>query len=196
MALLQSYLVSYNAASAAGWALVLAQLVNALSNGNSVRTAVHTATPAVIMLQLVSTLELLHVLVGITRGGAAQTFMQIGGRDIVLFMTVVSFTQVQQSWFAFALYATWAVSELIRYPYYALSQLHCCPKFLHYLRYTAFTVLYPIGFAAEIGCFIRAYAPAKVSAQRICKCFGSNDDIMRSFDAMFVISPAEYRLII
>ncbi|KAG5187837.1 protein-tyrosine phosphatase-like protein [Tribonema minus] len=123
--------------------------------------SVENATPLVVGLQLLSTLELVHVLLGLTRGGAAQTFAQIGGRDICLFLTAAAEPAVRRSWVAALLYATWAASEIIRYPYYATNLLEICPDFLHWLRYSAFMLLYPLGFAAEVGCFVVAYPHMK-----------------------------------
>ena len=42
----------------------------------------------------------------------------------------------------------WALTEVIRYPSYALGQ--SCPGWLNWLRYTIFIPLYPIGAGAEM----------------------------------------------
>ncbi|KAH7436666.1 hypothetical protein KP509_05G030200 [Ceratopteris richardii] len=39
----------------------------------------------------------------------------------------------------------WSLIEVIRYPQYALSTIGLCPRWLTWLRYTAFIPLYPIG---------------------------------------------------
>jgi len=51
------------------------------------------------------------------------------------------------------LYATmilsWSITEVIRYAFYACSLLSLEPKFLTYLRYTTFYILYPLGAGSE-----------------------------------------------
>ena len=43
----------------------------------------------------------------------------------------------------------WSLTEVIRYPFYALSLLDSKPYTLLYLRYTTFYVLYPLGAFSE-----------------------------------------------
>lgn len=50
----------------------------------------------------------------------------------------------------------------LRYPFYALSMIGKCPPALHWLRYTAFVILYPIGFAGEFGTWIVGLPHVKV----------------------------------
>lgn len=43
----------------------------------------------------------------------------------------------------------WSSTEIIRYAFYAVSILQCEPRWLLWLRYTTFYVLYPIGAGSE-----------------------------------------------
>lgn len=49
-----------------------------------------------------------------------------------------------------------------RYPFYALNIAGRCPPFLHWLRYTAFIVLYPLGFVGELATWIVGLPHIKV----------------------------------
>ena len=62
----------------------------------------------------------------------------------------------------------WSVTEVIRYPFYALSLLGINSNLLLWLRYTTFYVLYPLGASSEAFLilatlpqgFIPSYTPA------------------------------------
>ena len=47
----------------------------------------------------------------------------------------------------------WAITEIIRYGYYAFNLLGSVPSIIVFLRYTTFIVLYPIGVTGELLCF-------------------------------------------
>ena len=44
----------------------------------------------------------------------------------------------------------WALSEVVRYPWYAATTAGVCPYWLTWLRYTMFIPLYPVGVAGEM----------------------------------------------
>ncbi|GMN24343.1 hypothetical protein TIFTF001_000510 [Ficus carica] len=48
------------------------------------------------------------------------------------------------------------LKSVIRYPHHALNCIGKCPYWIVYLRYTAFTILYPIGESAEIWVMYKA----------------------------------------
>ncbi|KAL6042019.1 very-long-chain (3R)-3-hydroxyacyl-CoA dehydratase, variant 2 [Balamuthia mandrillaris] len=47
------------------------------------------------------------------------------------------------------LFLHWGLLDLIRYPFYLLNMYGCCPRWLRWLRYSEFIVLYPISFISE-----------------------------------------------
>ena len=47
----------------------------------------------------------------------------------------------------------WSLAEVIRYPFYICKLLNIKFEVIEWLRYNAFLVLYPIGFAAEMRCW-------------------------------------------
>uniref|UniRef100_F1L923 Very-long-chain (3R)-3-hydroxyacyl-CoA dehydratase n=3 Tax=Ascaris suum TaxID=6253 RepID=F1L923_ASCSU len=44
----------------------------------------------------------------------------------------------------------WSVTEVVRYSFYALSLINAVPKWLVWMRYTFFIVLYPMGASGEL----------------------------------------------
>ncbi|KAK4838983.1 hypothetical protein QYF36_018107 [Acer negundo] len=90
-------------------------------------------------------LEVVHGAIGIVPSGVLFPLMQWGGRTFVLLMIVRKIDEVQESPSVFICFVAWSLSEVIRYPYYALNCIGNCSSWITLLRYTAFLVLYPIG---------------------------------------------------
>lgn len=126
-------------------------------------------------VQSAATLELVHVLLGWVGSPLVTTAMQVASRLFLVWVITWGFEQVR-SWrfFAQARYSLicnmcimhmqtrtnpfytsmilcWSLTEAIRYSFYAFSLLPsvATPKFLVYLRYTTFFVLYPLGAGSE-----------------------------------------------
>ncbi|MDA9081618.1 protein tyrosine phosphatase-like domain-containing protein, partial [Candidatus Dependentiae bacterium] len=78
----------------------------------------------------------------------SAALMQWAGRTHVLIAVTHAIPQLQTTTAAGILIVAWALTEVIRYPSYALSQ--SCPGWLNWLRYTMFIPLYPIGAASEM----------------------------------------------
>ncbi|KAK5631837.1 hypothetical protein RRF57_007551 [Xylaria bambusicola] len=55
----------------------------------------------------------------------------------------------------------WSVTEVIRYSYFALTLSGWQPSVLHWMRYHAFFILYPLGISSEAWLIWRAVEPAK-----------------------------------
>lgn len=50
----------------------------------------------------------------------------------------------------YCLLLAWGITEIIRYPFYAMKELGDAPFALIWLRYTTFIVLYPLGVSSEL----------------------------------------------
>jgi very-long-chain (3R)-3-hydroxyacyl-CoA dehydratase len=124
MSLKSAYLVVYNALCATGWMAVAVTLVqklypSVLAGPSSPRdwdfdSAANAAMPLVFVLQLCATLEILHAAFGWVKGGVLATIMQVVGRDVCLF-TAACEHAVRSSPWSSALFAAWALAEIIRY---------------------------------------------------------------------------------
>ena len=102
------------------------------------------------LFQLASALEIVHAAIGLVGGSPINALMQWAGRSNVLFAIVHSVPEVQASPAVGAMLLAWALSEVIRYPWYAATTAGLCPYWLTWLRYTAFIPLYPVGVVGEM----------------------------------------------
>ena len=56
----------------------------------------------------------------------------------------------------------WSVTEIIRYSYFAVNLFYgSVPKFMTWLRYNTFFVLYPLGISSECWLVYKAIGPAR-----------------------------------
>lgn len=184
----KGYLFLYNVAQALGWVYALYLILSSLytSGGNVAivyrdsHTVVGTSlsplffqpTPSsshpssslfllIDTFQFLASLEILHAALGLVGGSPLAALMQWAGRSNVLFGVVSVIPQVQSTPAVCAMFLAWAISEIIRYPWYACSVIMTNtntnnsntgpPQWLTWLRYTAFIPLYPIGVMGEMG---------------------------------------------
>ncbi len=95
------------------------------------------------------------------------TFMQVFSRYAIVWGVTGPFPGVARGG-PFPAYASmllaWAATEVVRYSYFALALASSAgrpPAALHWLRYHAFFVLYPVGISSEAWLIWRAVAPAR-----------------------------------
>jgi len=146
-ALKNAYLLAYNLAQSAGWFFVLTTIISKYAATSSYSEAASAATPAVLFVQSLALLELVNSLLKIVPGSASSAFMQLFGRNAILFFWLYCSDLANGA--VFGMYLTWSISECIRYPFYATSVFDSSPSLLVWMRYSAFAVLYPIGIAFE-----------------------------------------------
>lgn len=155
------YLALFNSISFAGWAYYAYELIRTWS-------IVHFSTtlpalsfvplPQILnVLRLVQSLalfEILHVVIGFVPGSIIMTAIQVFSRLFIvwvpLFFVPIAAHPVGVAGFWFISFA-WTLTELIRYPFYALNLFNACPCILTWLRYTLFLILYPMGVLGEMG---------------------------------------------
>ncbi|KAI1505429.1 tyrosine phosphatase-like protein [Biscogniauxia marginata] len=158
------YLILYNAVSAVLWLVVLGRVV-----GANVLRGHEFAYPAVGQFckwtQTLAGMEVLHSLLGIVRAPVITTFMQVFSRYALVWGIVDLFPSLAASPAYSSMLGAWATTEVIRYSYFALGLSGWQPAALHWLRYHAFFVLYPVGISSEAWLIYQAAAgPAKACA--------------------------------
>lgn len=99
--------------------------------------------------QLIQYLEVLHALVGYTRGSALFPMMQVTGRNFILFGYIDGEERIQSKPIVMCLFIVWSSVEIIRYPYYILTLNNSEVRLLTWLRYSVYVLLYPLGFMCE-----------------------------------------------
>lgn len=77
--------------------------------------------------------------------------MQVASRLVLMWGVTYPFPEVTVSpWYSSMLIA-WSLTEVIRYTYFAIKEGGIpIPYWLHWLRYSAFAVLYPVGISSEL----------------------------------------------
>lgn len=99
--------------------------------------------------QALQYLEFFHALVGYTKGAALFPFLQVTGRNFILFAIIHAESRIQEMPVVFVLFMVWSIVELIRYPYYIISLVKKDIAGLTWLRYSVWIVLYPLGVLCE-----------------------------------------------
>jgi very-long-chain (3R)-3-hydroxyacyl-CoA dehydratase len=87
------------------------------------------------VFQLLAALEILHAAIGLAGGSPVTATMQWAGRSNVLFGVVRSVPQVQNRAAVGYMFFAWALSEVIRYPWYAATVAASSPAWLTWLRF-------------------------------------------------------------
>lgn len=111
--------------------------------------AVGTTTARV---QTAAVLEVLHVLLGLVRSPLPTTVVQVASRLFSVWCIAARFPSAQRSPFYATMVLSWALTEVVRYAFYAATLLGhdgSAPALLTWARYSTFFVLYPTGAGSE-----------------------------------------------
>ncbi|XP_062017502.1 uncharacterized protein LOC133733870 [Rosa rugosa] len=149
------YLLAYNSAQAIAWAVCLSLSLSSVLSTKGVNGAYASAGNLIYLCQMVAFLEVIHGAIGLVPSGVVIPLMQWAGRTNCIFVMRQTH-EVQQLPAVFITFVAWSISEVIRYPNYALNCIGSCPPWLTYLRYSAFLVLYPPGMGGETWIMYRA----------------------------------------
>lgn len=104
------------------------------------------------VVQTAACLEVFNAMVGIVRSPWVTVLMQVFSRVWTLWAVMNIAPNSQTSFFFFMACTSWALVEVPRYLFYALSILNAVPYPLFWLRYSLFAILYPTGITGELGC--------------------------------------------
>ncbi|KAH8722468.1 tyrosine phosphatase-like protein [Phaeosphaeriaceae sp. PMI808] len=180
-----TYLIAYNALSAALWAGVLYQTVTIgteeiikagksgwLRNGESLLGAVQSGLGSgrvyneleayTRITQSLAGLEVLHSIFGVVRAPLITTLMQVSSRFLLVHLIASPFPSTTRPSPAYAtMLLAWSITEVIRYSYFVFNLSGIgVPKLWTWLRYNTFLVLYPLGVASECWLIWKASEPA------------------------------------
>lgn len=174
-------LIAYNALSCALWAGVLGRTILLFAAGGSgnVYAGVGEYTK---WTQTLALLEIAHIALGILpriylhshscitdsvslgllRSSLFTTIVQVSSRILLVWGIANRFEAPQTSLAYSSMLVAWSVTEVYRYSYYMTNIMGRTPRFLKWLRYNTFFVLYPLGAGSEAWCIYQALAEAKV----------------------------------
>lgn len=149
----RSYLLIFNSVQAIVYLVLLGQLTFLLLQRKYGMKIAYDRTEQWMKFgQLLSFFEIFHAVTGIVKSNVVSTVVQVLGRNILLFMIISPAEDMHHKLPVFTLFYAWACAESIRYPYYAICALNKEVKFLTWLRYTMWMVLYPLGGVSEVAC--------------------------------------------
>ncbi|KAK3939892.1 tyrosine phosphatase-like protein [Diplogelasinospora grovesii] len=153
----KGYLILYNAASAVAWLTVLGRVIGTLY----VRDWNPAFVPIVAdrftrITQTFAVIEILHAIFGIVPAPVMTTVMQVASRLVLVWGITFPFPALAGSAWYSSMLCAWSLTEVMRYGYFALKQVDFVPYWLHWLRYSGFLILYPIGISSEVAMILKA----------------------------------------
>lgn len=133
------YLASYNALQILLWLFCGVSMFAAFA-AERPREACARVNGLYRYVQSLMVLDVVHNLMGLTRGKPIMTAMQISSRVFIVWAVtpLLDFTPMHA-----IMYTAWTLTEVIRYSFYLLKDKDL--QWLVWTRYSSFLILYPLG---------------------------------------------------
>ncbi|CCK73528.1 enoyl-CoA hydratase PHS1 NDAI_0G05450 [Naumovozyma dairenensis CBS 421] len=161
-----SPLALYNLISALGWSFIFLNVIFGYPKVGQPSFFLVTKD-LVTYIQCGALIEILNSLLGIVRSPLLTTAAQVFSRLLVVIgvFQLLPQTPATKSIAYVTLLLAWSITEIVRYLYYffMLVRKNGAPKFLVWLRYNLFLVLYPTGVASELFVIYSSLPIAEVS---------------------------------
>ncbi|EEH38494.2 hypothetical protein PAAG_08221 [Paracoccidioides lutzii Pb01] len=181
-----AYLLLYNALSFALWTTITVRLISLLTLLTPTDNVAHifdTLFPLLHFAQSLALLEILHSAVGLVRASVVTTTLQVASRILVVWGVLYLFSVERigrqkgvvgagnaagandvtklGDWAFVGCVAAWGVTECIRYGFFTLQFCGAAvPRWVIWLRYNTFFILYPIGISSECCLIYKVITPA------------------------------------
>ncbi|XP_048383476.1 very-long-chain (3R)-3-hydroxyacyl-CoA dehydratase 4 [Stegostoma tigrinum] len=132
------YLFTYNLIQFCGYSWISTNITaRFLTFGeDSLVDTYHSIGTVMSFCQLLSILELIHILIGIEQSPFLPRLVQVTERNIILFVVITSQEEMQAKPTVWGLFSLWGTLDVIKYPYrmlsivgtdlYTLSWIHHC----------------------------------------------------------------------
>lgn len=147
------WLIAYNSISSSLWLLVLFNTLF-LHRFLGPILLFEKLRIFLIFVQSLALIEVVNSATGVVRSPLFTTASQVASRLLIVLgiFLVLPYSPANYHWVYVSLNVSWAVTEIVRYSYYALNlkDPENVPYVLTWLRYTLFYVLYPAGVASEV----------------------------------------------
>lgn len=145
------YLIIYNLMQAGLFLYIVLVLLSRLffHGTDAFADAYDAVSDVLASCQLAAIMEVINPILGIVKTGVMAPFMQVFGRNMVLFLVVVAHKELHQQAVVYGLFLVWSLIEVVRYPFYASQVINKRIEPLIWLRYTMWIPLYPLGIFFE-----------------------------------------------
>lgn len=151
LGLKKGYLFMYNMVQFLGfsWIFVNMSVRLFILKEDSFYDTFHTIADVMYFCQMLAIAEVINPALGLVKSGVMPAFIQVMGRNFVLFVIFGSLEEMQNKAVVFFVFYLWSAIEIFRYPFYMLGCIDTEWKTLTWLRYSVWIPLYPLGVLAE-----------------------------------------------
>nr|CAB3251721.1 very-long-chain (3R)-3-hydroxyacyl-CoA dehydratase 2-like [Phallusia mammillata] len=159
----QAWLIMYNVAMTAGWLVIGLGIVNHFYKHRTHKGLYRQVEKQLLFFQTAAIFEIIHAATGIVRSNVMLTTMQVFSRVGIVWGVIQPVAQVHNTEGIPMLMVAWTITEIIRYLYYTFMLLGTTPYIVVWLRYSLFTVLYPLGVSGELLSIYNSLKPVRDS---------------------------------
>uniref|UniRef100_UPI00398E89E9 very-long-chain (3R)-3-hydroxyacyl-CoA dehydratase 4 n=1 Tax=Pristiophorus japonicus TaxID=55135 RepID=UPI00398E89E9 len=146
------YLFIYNLTQFCGYSWISSNITaRFLTFGkDSLVDTYHTIGDVMCFCQLLSILELIHILTSIEQSPFLPRFLQVTARNVILFVVITSQEEMQSKLVVWALFSLWSTLDVIKYPYHMLSVVGSDVQILSWIHHCLWVPLSPLIVLAEV----------------------------------------------
>jgi len=159
--LVKTYLSVYNIVNAIGWIYLMFEVLWRLiyiQDSLSIAVVWKNNNLLIFTLLLLVFLDIAHIYLGFVTPNAKVNVILLMHckvfRRFHLWLALFLFPESQQHPSVAWMLLSWAVLDIIRFPFYALNIWKLSPKFLYNLRYQSEILMYPIGLMCEFAVWV------------------------------------------
>uniref|UniRef100_A0AAR2M0J7 Very-long-chain (3R)-3-hydroxyacyl-CoA dehydratase n=1 Tax=Pygocentrus nattereri TaxID=42514 RepID=A0AAR2M0J7_PYGNA len=174
----KGYLFMYNLVQFLGFSWIFVNMTVRLFilGQDSFYDTFHTIADVMYFCQMLAVIEVINPALGLVKTGMMPAFIQVTGRNFILFVIIGSLEEMQNKPVVFFVFYLWSAIEIFRYPFYMLACIDTEWKTLTWLRYTIWMPLYPLGVLAEAVAVIQSipiFDESKFLSIRLPEAMGS-----------------------
>uniref|UniRef100_A0A8C1X4L6 Very-long-chain (3R)-3-hydroxyacyl-CoA dehydratase n=2 Tax=Cyprinus carpio TaxID=7962 RepID=A0A8C1X4L6_CYPCA len=151
LGLKKGFLFMYNLVQFLGYSWIFVNMTVRLFilGQDSFYDTFHTIADVMYFCQMLAIMEVINPAVGLVKTGIMPAFIQVMGRNFILFVIFGTLADMQNKPVVFFVFYLWSMIEIFRYPFYMLVCIDTEWKLLTWLKYTIWIPLYPLGVLAE-----------------------------------------------
>uniref|UniRef100_A0A671SE32 Very-long-chain (3R)-3-hydroxyacyl-CoA dehydratase n=1 Tax=Sinocyclocheilus anshuiensis TaxID=1608454 RepID=A0A671SE32_9TELE len=186
LGLKKGFLFMYNLVQLLGYSWIFVNMTVRLFilGQDSFYDTFHTIADVMYFCQMLAIMEVINPAVGLVKTGVMPAFIQVMGRNFILFVIFGTLEEMQNKPVVFFVFYLWSMIEIFRYPFYMLACIDTEWKLLTWLRYTIWIPLYPLGVLAEGMCICRLVLHVCGNPVKEYNCYATN--IFSTISGLFI----------